>query len=113
MRDLILIIILLVLPGIALNVFLSKPLDALRNAFWNKSPAPGESIDGAYYPNGKFTIPFIEYRQATLGSLDACRTWAKEQANATGDPDFKRSSYECQLGCRQMRAGISCRAKVQ
>ncbi len=63
---------------------------------WGDSPAPWEEVDAFYYPDASDLTAHEESRK--VGNLEACRDWAFGRAELYGDPDMRRSTYECGIG---------------
>ena len=82
--------------GLLLWFWLGSPLSTLANLFWSESNAPWETVDAFYYPDASNL--FIHEEMTGFESVDDCRRWARQMAWQDGDPEMRRSDYECGVG---------------
>lgn len=83
----------LVLAAIVLWMNFGDPATNVANLLYSAGPAPWEEVDLVYYPDRR--VPSVRESMPDLGSLEECRTWARQMAAQHDDRDMERGVYEC------------------
>jgi hypothetical protein len=83
----------LVVAAIVLWMIFGDPLTHVANLLYSDVPAPWEEVDLIYFPDRH--VSSVSESMPDLGSLDECRTWARQMASQYDDRDMGRGAYEC------------------
>ena len=83
----------IILIAIVLWFVFGDPGKNIADWFWEDSAAPWEEVDAFYYPD-KSNLSIVHSSKG-LESVDDCRTWVSNAADANNDPNLELGDYEC------------------
>ena len=88
--------IALIAIALGLWTLLGSPTRTIADKVWGDEPAPWETVDAIYYPDRSDLTAYK--MEVNIGSVEACRDWANEQAADNNDEGLRRGDYTCAIG---------------